>query len=422
MSTVRLLMLAALLALALPAPAGAHARPKTYGGFIRDIPTGAHIRPPLRARAANIRYGGGPVLHRNRTHAIFWAPSGSGMGFEPGYEALIERFLGQVAADSRKPTNVYGLSGQYSDGFGPAAYDSAYGGAVVATDPLPPSQCTEPATGPGWPTCLTDDQLAREIEHVIHADRLATAGSDVYFLVTPNGLGDCIDSASSSCALGGSTSGYCGYHSQAPQGILYAVIPYNAVSGHCQSDNPQPNGSTADPAISTISHEHNELVTDPQGDAWIDSGGEEDGDLCIQSFGLALGGSGSAAWNEVIHGGHYYLQEEWSNNDGACAPRDEADPISFSAPARLPATQHRSFTAHASDPDGSIVAYNWFFGDGGFGHRRTVSHAFKRPGLYRVVLRVTDRAGNWASYSREVRVTKAPARARAKRRTAGRPR
>ena len=35
------------------------------------------------------------------------------------------------------------------------------------------------------------------------------------------------------------------------------------LGGHCQSGNPRPNGSTADPGLSTLSHEHNEAVTDP---------------------------------------------------------------------------------------------------------------------------------------------------------------
>ena len=71
------------------------------------------------------------------------------------------------------------------------------------------------------------------------------------------------------------------------------MIPYNAVTGHCQSGNPRPNASTADPAISTISHEHNESVTDPLGNAWVDSSGDEIADLCITSYGPALGGTGA---------------------------------------------------------------------------------------------------------------------------------
>jgi hypothetical protein len=135
------------------------------------------------------------------------------------------------------------------------------------------------------------------------------------------------------------------------------VIPYNAVPGHCQSGNPRPNGSPADPTISTISHEHNEMVTDPSGDAWINPDGSEGGDLCITNFGPALGGTGSSAYNEVIDGGHYYLQEEWSNENRWCQPRAQPDRVWFAAPARRQARRPLQFTAHASMPYGSIVAY-----------------------------------------------------------------
>ena len=93
------------------------------------------------------------MLHSNRTHVIFWEPAGSGLSFDPGYESLIETFLIDVAADSHRTTNVYGLSGQYRDSDGPAAYDSTYGGAVLANDPLPPNGCTEPPTGPPGGPC-----------------------------------------------------------------------------------------------------------------------------------------------------------------------------------------------------------------------------------------------------------------------------
>jgi len=351
------------------------------------------------ARAANLPYGGGPVLHSNRTHLLFWQPRGSGLAYDPGYIALIEHFLRNVAAASHSTDNVYGLTGQYRDGRGPAAYASSYGGAVVATDPLPPNGCTEPtAIGPGWTVCLTDNQLAAEIEHTITARHLPTGPTDVYFLVTPNELGSCTDAGSTSCALGGSVSGYCGYHSQTPDGlVLYAVIPYNAVPGHCQSNEPRPNGSTADPTISTISHEHSELITDPEDDAWVDGAGNEDGDLCRLDFGPVIGGSGATAWNENVGGGHYYLQEEWSNVDGGCEPRARPDAVSFNA-VLSPRFSVR-FTARASDPRGRITAYRWFFGDGHGGRGRVVTHRYAHSGSYRVVVRVTDSWGNWASYA-----------------------
>ena len=224
-------VVAAVLALAAAAlPAAAQA--KFIGGVIPDGPA-RRARPrrdASRPCRADLPYGGGPVLHSNRTHPIFWEPAGSGLTFDPGYESLIETFLTDVAADSHKTTNMFSLTGQYRDSKGPAAYDSTYGGAVVDTDPLPPNGCTEPGpTGPGWTVCLTDAQLQTEIEHVVAANHLPTTGGNVYFMITPDGFGSCTGRGPSSCALGGSADGYCGYHSETSNGILYAVIPYNAV-------------------------------------------------------------------------------------------------------------------------------------------------------------------------------------------------
>jgi hypothetical protein len=397
--------------MALPAAGSAAVPVKRFGGIARDVPTGTLVAAPaLHARMAsrpnNLPYDGGPVLHINRTHAIFWEPAGSGLAFDPGYESLIETFLIDVASDSHRTSNVYGLSGQYYDRGGPAAYDSTYGGAVVATDPLPPNGCAEPpTTGPGWAVCLTDSQLEAELEHVIAVDHLPRADRDVFFLITPNGFGSCTDAGSSSCALGGSASGYCGYHSETPDGIPYAVIPFNAVPGHCQSNNPRPNSSTADPTISTISHEHNEMVTDPNGDAWIDARGNEDGDLCLTSFGPSLSAAGATAWNEAIHGGHFFLQEEWSNADGGCEPRAKANSLSFGL--KRPAHgRSLSFVARGWDPEGRMVAFEWFFGDGRAGFGRRVSHTFRVPGTYRVMVRATDSWGNWTFADRTVRVSR----------------
>jgi hypothetical protein len=385
---------------------------KFFGAVVPDIPTGGHLpRGPI-ARAANLPYGGGPVMHSNRTHVIFWAPSGSGLQYDPGYEALVERFMRDVAADSHEPTNVYGLSGQYYDRTGVAAYNSAFAGAVVTTDWLPPNGCTLPPTGPGWTVCLSDAQLEAEIGQVISVNRLPTGLRDIYILVMPNGMGTCEAFGPDNCALSAPAAGsFCGYHSTTPDGtILYAVIPYNAVSGHCQSGNPRPNSLTADPAVSTISHEHNETVTDPLGTGWIDGAGNEDGDLCRQQYGPILGGSGAAAWNQSIHGGHYFLQEEWSNVNASCQPRTAAASVSFAAPGRVRAGVALTLTGRARDPhpNGKHVAFAWFFGDGGRSSRRTARHTFRHAGRYTIVLRFADSWGNWAFATHTVKVTQRP--------------
>ncbi len=393
--------------LMLTAAFASSAQAKGFGGIVRDVSTDGHMRPYESVKGGKLPYDGGRVLHSERTHLIFWQPTGSGLAFDPGYGELIETFLADVAADSHKTTNTNGLSGQYSDSTGPAVYDSTYGGAVIAADPLPPNGCAEPAaTGPGWTVCLTDGQLETEVEHVIAVSHLPTTRHDIYFLVTPNGLGSCTDSTSSSCALGGSATGYCGYHSETPDGVLYAVIPYNAVPGHCQSGNPRPNSSTADPTVSTISHEQNETVTDPDGDAWVDSQGNEAADLCLTSFGPALGGSGAGAWNESIHGGHFFLQELWSNANGACEPRAEPDSLWFAPTQEADHARSFSFLAHAADPEGRIVSYQWSFGDGRTGRGRRVFHTFRQPAAVMVMVRTTDSWGNWAYSERRITPSK----------------
>jgi hypothetical protein len=409
---VRRASAAAVLALAVAIWGGGAARAQRFSGVVPDRGS-APALPAASGQPFELPYEGGSVLHSNRTHLIFWIPAGSGLRFVPGYEALIATFLRAVAAASHMPTNVYGLSGQYRDAAGPAAYASQYGGAVIDTDPLPANGCEEPpgppaGSGPGWHDCLDDQQLQAEITHVIALDALPVSPEDIYFLITPDGLGSCEYAGPADCALGGNFPGsYCGYHSATPGGLPYAVIPYNAVRGHCQSSNPRPNANPADPALSSLSHEHNEIVTDPYDDAWIDSGFEEEGDLCYRSFGAPLGGSGASAFNELIAGHRYFLQEEWSNDDSSCEPRDEADRLSLrTVPAHPRAGTPITFLARGRDPDGRIVSYDWLFAATRRAHGRRAREAFRRPGRYRVLLRSTDSAGDWSLYARIVRISR----------------
>jgi hypothetical protein len=377
-----------------------------------------HVVNPV-ARAANVSWCDGPVMHSSRVHLIFWQPAGSGLSFGPGYEQVIETFIERVVAADRSTSNLFGLMGQYPDSVGPAAYDFSFGGAIADTDPLPTgsrSTCSEPlapplGTGPGWTACVNDSAIQAEIERVIREHVLPTGLADVYVMITPDGLGSCFYSGPSECADGGSANdGYCGYHSATGNpGAIYAVIPYNAVAGHCQSTNPRPNDSPADPALSTISHELAESETDPLGDAWIDGSGNEIADLCISNYGPALGGSGGGRYDEVIDGGHYWIQELWSNASHACEPSAKPDKVSFTVAARNRASDRAyevTFAARASDPEGRIVTYTWTFGDGrrsGSGHSR-VTHTFARRGSYTVVLRTTDSWGNWTFATRRVQV------------------
>lgn len=393
-------------------------------GKVPDLPTGAHAPRAARPLGANVDYQGGPVMHSNRTHIIFWDPSGAGLSWDPGYVGLVAGFFANVAADSRKPSNVFGLTGQYTDSGGPAAYVSSYGGVIADTDPAPASDCAPPPTAPPSSICLSDAAIKNELGHVVTSRHLPIGQRELYFMVLPAGFEVCASTGLTSCSLGGTAPGsFCGYHSAfglRSDPLIYALIPYNNEFGHCSSDSPQPNGS-ADPSINSASHEQSESITDPlpagpgnSQSGWVDSSGMEVGDLCAGNYGQVLGATSGGAYNEVIGSGRYFLQEEWSNEDArgstdpnvGCRPRDEADPISLRAPAAARAGKRVSFRGSASDPDGHIVGYSWSFGDGTRAAQgRSVRHTYREGGSYRVVLRSINSAGNEATAVRTLNVS-----------------
>ncbi len=63
----------------------------------------------------------------------------------------------------------------------------------------------------------------------------------------------------------------------------------------------------------------------------------------------------------------------------------------------------------SSDPDGSIVSYNWNFGDGASASGVSVSHAYAAAGNYTVTLSVTDNDGAIAQDQAVVAVSDPPA-------------
>ena len=70
-----------------------------------------------------------------------------------------------------------------------------------------------------------------------------------------------------------------------------------------------------------------------------------------------------------------------------------------------------SFDASASyDPDGSIAAYEWTFGDGSAGTGVTTSHTYTTTSyrIYTATLKVTDNKGAQATTSQTISVTGSP--------------
>jgi hypothetical protein len=314
---------------------------------------------------------GGPVLHSSSPYLIFWAPSGESI--PTSTQSLLERFFGDVATDNGTAGNVFGVTRQYSDSSGFADYSQAFApSAQVLTDTntYPTRNVSAcPYVSSTYTHCITDTQLQAEVQH-----ELATvaglpvdgssgasslpANAPIYFVVLPTDVNVCFGGASQLSCAGGSSYGFCAYHSDFTynhKNVLYAAIPTLIVGPGqnpkaCQSDGnsavQEPNGAPADVVLKYLSHEDSETITDPLGTAWYNpTTGNEDGDNCNltgssnpgagtspDAFAPTLGGnSAGSLYNQLINSHYYYLQSEWSNGDGGCdlrPPRARSPPAS----------------------------------------------------------------------------------------------
>jgi hypothetical protein len=273
------------------------------------------VRTPILGVVPHASGAANPLLHALPNALGLAGPAT--LTFDANYQTLINRYLTDVAHDSNGLSNVYSVATQYSDGSGPVQYQSTFGGSYVAHDPLPANGCDDTHNGFHDQYCLTDAQLEAEIQTVLTATGWQGGLTHMFFLMTPNGVGSCEDAGGTAC----STNAFCAYHSAFgtfADPVIYANEPYLGPSPGCTEPDTQgfPNNDVdAETTINTISHEHNEAITDPIGNGWVNTtDNSENGDLCAYGFGNPLAGTlGVDAYNQVINTHHYELQQEWSN-------------------------------------------------------------------------------------------------------------
>ena len=144
-----------------------------------------------------------------------------------------------------------------------------------------------------------------------------------------------------------------------------------------------------------------------------------DPDGTIDSYHWNFGDGTTAVGKNATHGynteGAYVVTLTVEDNEGATAttsviilvsaPGNQLPVADFTADPEgsflIPTTI--SFDASAShDPDGSIVAYQWDFGDGFAGAGQTTTHEYTSYGTYNVILTVFDNTGAPASHIQEI--------------------
>jgi hypothetical protein len=283
-----------------------------------------------RPAPANVTYHGGWVMRTNTTYVIYWLPAGSTCGAaDPSCDTYItgvDRYFKDVAAASGSDSNVYSVDTEYSDTTGPIAYQSTFGHAFVDQHAFPAYDPSTSCTDPPYPICLTDQQIQAELQRVITQLGWPDGETTLFNVMTPDSVSECNDKTSTFC-LGN----FCAYHGaftgSDSQPIVYTLEPFAETDG-CAGipANPSPNGDDADPADNLISHEMNEAITDPWPlTGWYTGPTAAHGeiaDLCAWNFGNPLGTAPNGqAYNQVINGHYYYLQQEWSNDGSHCLQR-----------------------------------------------------------------------------------------------------
>ena len=264
---------------------------------------------------------------------IFWAPSG--YSFTAAYKNVITAYLTDLAADSDQTSNVFATMFQYSGSNGAINYRMTAATPITDTTSFPTAGChlnTGAVYGDssGYTTCLDDAQIVSETNAVVSGHGLTRDFGHLYVMFLPKHVESCISAGNpgdQQCTINPSPSAaYCAYHSAIVSGgeTAYATMPfpvYNSPLGFsCTTENlggshtiQSPNGDQdADVVISPLSHEMAEAITDPNGNAWYDAAGFENGDDCAYIYG-ALSGTNGAWWNQTVNGHHYLTQEEFSN-------------------------------------------------------------------------------------------------------------
>ena len=414
---------------------GTRSLPTLSTAFLRSLQL--HRKAPRRPRfphivcpqpnpdpACNMTYHGGAlVIGPHTTHVIYWEPTG--FSVTANYHSLIQRYMGDVAADSGRATNVYATDTQYDDSTNTfIQYQQTFAGALTDTNAFP-------ATVAGCPTtdgtitvanCLTETQQATELDNFIQANSLPRGINNIYFLVMPNNVETCFDDFSDCGNILNLSPRYCAYHSSFNIGghglTLWANEPYiGFASGHCNSGSAsaRPNGDVTDHELNVISHEHNETITDPTGSGWFDANGAgENGDKCNFNFGTKIASNGNGDYNQLINHNPYEIQLEWSNAITGCAPNfgAVAPTADFTwsppTPKALDPVSFDGTLSHSNNSGGYIIDYQWNFGDLGTGSGPTPSHTYAASGTYTVTLTVKDDAGLTSSVSHQVTVVQRP--------------
>lgn len=160
-------------------------------------------------------------------------------------------------------------------------------------------------------TRLRDSGVLAVVSAAIKNGALPLDANGIYFVLTSSDVTE----------TSGFCTQYCGWHTHASINgvdIKYAFVgnPDRCPSA-CEWQTTSPNGdSGADGMASVMAHESEEMITDPDLNAWYDSHGEENADKCAWKFGPTNTASSGALYNQTLAGLNWLIQMNWENARG----------------------------------------------------------------------------------------------------------
>jgi PKD repeat protein len=150
-----------------------------------------------------------------------------------------------------------------------------------------------------------------------------------------------------------------------------------------------------------------------------------DSDGTITAYAWDFGDGSGSSEAEPVHNystsGAYTIGLMVTDNDGKTADAslhmiiDDRAPLVSIEVSDSRGTIETGFLlkANASDPDGTVAAWEWDLGDGATSNSKSVSHTFGRPGNYTVRLTVRDDSGSESRSTTTIHVIDTPPKAAA---------
>jgi hypothetical protein len=267
-------------------PANAIYKPSGKGYGVLDLEAMAQqgLAAPIKTATVNITNHGGPVMTGQKNIYYIWYGT-----WDTASKNVLTNLAQNVGGSPHFNINT--------------TYTNSAGTKLANTVSYVKAVADSGSLG----TKLTDANIQTIVSKQISAGALPLDANGIYFVLTDK----------NTTATSGFCSQYCGWHTNATisgKDIKYSFVgnPETQCPSGCGVNSPTLNGTPgADAMASILMHELEETATDPDGNAWYDSSGAENGDKCAWNFGTTSTASNGARYNQTFGTMKYLIQQNW---------------------------------------------------------------------------------------------------------------